>query len=123
MRGPARRQRSPLFLPRPEYRRRRLVDAARLLPLFGGFLVLLPILWAPAATNARDTAGDGIYLFIIWAVLVCLAAWLAPGLAEAADDDAEVDPDDDVGGARDGGNGDTSGTGQTGQVGTTGGQS
>ena len=86
MRGPARRQRSPLFLPRPEYRRRRLVDAARLLPLFGGFLVLLPILWAPAATNARDTAGDGIYLFIIWAVLVCLAAWLAPGLAEAADD-------------------------------------
>lgn len=76
----------PLFLPRPEYRRRRLVDAARLLPVFGGFLMLLPILWAPAGGLGRDTAWDGMYLFVIWAVLVGLAAWLAPGLANAADD-------------------------------------
>ena len=81
-----RRPRAPLFLPRPEYRRRRLVDAARLLPVFGAFLVLLPILWAPVETGARDTARDGIYLFVIWAILVGLAAWLAPGLADGADD-------------------------------------
>ena len=87
-----RRPRAPLFLPRPDYRRRRLVDAARLLPVFGGFLVLLPILWAPTATGARDTALDGIYLFVIWAVLVGLAAWLAPGLADAADDGSETAP-------------------------------
>ena len=92
MRRPGRRSRTPLFLPRPEYRRRRLVDAARLLPVFGGFLFLLPILWAPPETGARDTARDGIYLFVIWAVLVGLAAWLAPGLADAADDGGDAGP-------------------------------
>jgi hypothetical protein len=86
MKRPTQRVRPPLFLPRPEYRRRRLVDAARLLPLFGGFLMLVPILWAPAGVQGRDTARDGIYLFAIWAVLVALAAWLAPRLADAADD-------------------------------------
>lgn len=90
LRGPG----TPLFLPRPEYRRRRLVDAARLLPVFGGFLVLLPILWAPAQTEARDTAGDAIYLFVIWAVLVVAAAWLAPGLADAGDDGTDLRDDD-----------------------------
>ena len=94
MKRPIRRERAPLFLPRPEYRRRRLVDAARLLPLFGGFLMMLPILWTPAATQARDTARDGMYLFAIWAVLVGLAAWLAPGLADAADDGAASGEDE-----------------------------
>jgi hypothetical protein len=92
MRRPGKRV--ALFLPRPEYRRRRLVDAARLLPVFGGFLILLPILWAPGDGQVRATAWDGIYLFAIWAVLVGLAAWLAPGLAGAADDDIAADSDD-----------------------------
>lgn len=87
-----RRPRAPLFLPRPEYRRRRLVDAARLLPVFGGFLILLPILWAPTETGARDTARDGIYLFVIWAMLVGLAAWLAPGLAAGGEESGDAAP-------------------------------
>ncbi len=91
MRRPGKRP--ALFLPRPEYRRRRLVDAARLLPVFGGFLILLPILWAPTEAGVRATAWDGIYLFAIWAVLVGLAAWLAPGLAGAADDGTAADSD------------------------------
>lgn len=99
MRRPDRGRRPPLFLPRPEYRRRRLVDAARLLPVFGGFLMALPILWVPSGTEGSDTAQDGMYLFAIWAALVGLAAWLAPGLARAADDDdspsrADRPPDD-----------------------------
>ena len=96
MKEPARPRRVPLFLPRPEYRRRRLVDAARLLPVFGGFLLLLPILWAPSATEARDTASDGIYLFVIWAVLVCVAAGLAPGLAKASDADDDANDGQDA---------------------------
>ena len=82
------RPKAPLFLPRPSYRLRRLADAARLLPLLGGFLWLLPVLWGPGETPARDTAHDGIYLFVVWAVLIGCAALLAPGLAKSAGNDA-----------------------------------
>lgn len=78
------RPRAPLFLAKSGYRRRRLADAARLLPVFGAFLMLLPILWAPAQTEPRDTAPDGIYLFLVWAGLIAVAAGLAPGLRAAA---------------------------------------
>lgn len=81
------RPRAPLFLARRSYRARRLRDAARLLPVVGMFLFLLPMLWAPAATEARDTAPDGIYLFLVWAGLIVIAALLAPGLADPAGDD------------------------------------
>ncbi|TKA94608.1 hypothetical protein FAZ78_21430 [Cereibacter changlensis] len=82
----------PLFLARRSYRRRRLRDVARMLPVFGAFLFLLPVLWAPGLTERRDTAPDGIYLFAAWFFLVLAAAALAPGLeaevgADAAEDD------------------------------------
>ncbi len=75
---------APLFLAKEGYRRRRLHDAARLVPVFGLFLLLLPILWAPAETSARDTSADGMYLFGIWAALILTAAGLAPGLRRTA---------------------------------------
>lgn len=84
------RARAPLFLKRRSYRKRRLRDAARMLPVFGLFLVLVPILWKPAETARADTAPDGLYLFAVWAGLVLVAALMAPGLAEdSADDDPE----------------------------------
>jgi hypothetical protein len=95
MKVPRARPRPPLFLPRVGYRKRRLVDAVRLLPLFGGFLLLLPILWAPAETAVGDTARDGMYLFAVWAVLIGAAAWLAPGLADAADEGEAQVPSDE----------------------------
>jgi len=72
--------RPPLFLARRSYRVQRLRDGARLLPVLGMFLVLLPVLWAPDATATRDTAPDGIYLFAVWAGLVAAAALMARGL-------------------------------------------
>jgi hypothetical protein len=78
----ARKRRGPVFLARRGYRLRRLRDAARLLPVAGGFLLLLPILWAPAEDAARATATDGIYLFLVWFGLILAAAVLAPRLAE-----------------------------------------
>jgi hypothetical protein len=75
------RARAPLFLERRSYRRRRLGDAARLLPVFGLVLILLPILWEPDATGAaRLTAWEGVYLFVIWAALIAIAAVLSRGL-------------------------------------------
>jgi len=99
-----RRPRAPLFLAKAGYRRRRLHDAARLVPVFGAFLVFLPILWAPGETAERDTASDGLYLFGVWAGLIWAAAALAPGLrrnappetATGSDRDPDHDPEDQV---------------------------
>jgi hypothetical protein len=74
-----RRPKGPLFLARAPYRRRRLRDAARLLPLLGVFLLLLPLLWIPEARLSLHSA-DVIYFFGVWLVLVGLAAAFAPGL-------------------------------------------
>lgn len=52
----------PLFLARAVYRRRRLRDAARLLPVLGLLLLILPALGREIGAHARDA----IYLFTVW---------------------------------------------------------
>jgi hypothetical protein len=81
----ARRPRMP-FLPRSGYRLRRLHDAARLLPLFGLFLLILPILWSPVADDMRRTASDGLYLFAVWTLLILVAAGFARKLGKSPED-------------------------------------
>ena len=72
---------APIFLERRTYRRRRLMDAARLLPIAGLLLFLVPIMWAPEADAPASTAAGLIYLFAIWAGLILIAAWMARYLA------------------------------------------
>jgi hypothetical protein len=84
-----------LYLARANYRSRRLADAARLLPVLGAFLMLLPVLWqpGPAAAGAHDTGPDGLYLFGVWAGLILAAVLMARHLvpqARAAEDEDEV---------------------------------
>lgn len=85
-----RRPKQPLFLARAPYRRRRLRDAARLLPVLGVFLLLLPLLWAPAA-GLSLTSGDVVYFFGVWLLLIGLAAAFAPGLrgGDGAEDEED----------------------------------
>lgn len=85
------RQLAPLFLARAVYRRRRLRDAARLLPVFGLFLLLFPLMWdAPDGSQAGKTL---VYLFGAWLVLIGLAAYLAPGLTRPeTEPEAHADP-------------------------------
>lgn len=83
---------APLFLAKSGYRRRRLHDAARLVPVFGAFLIFLPILWGPGETPEPDTASDGLYLFGVWAGLIGGAALLAPGLRRNAGSETEKPP-------------------------------
>ena len=82
---------TPLFLARRSYRRRRMMDAARLLPLAGVVLILLPMLWHPAATPVPDTGRGMIYLFAVWLGLILAAAALARGLAPALDAEEEAE--------------------------------
>ena len=67
----------PEFLARDGYRLRRTMDAARLLPVFGTFLFLLPVLWA-----GGQSRGGYIYLFAIWIGLIVIAAVLSRRLKE-----------------------------------------
>lgn len=67
----------PLFLARQSYRRRRMTDAARLLPLAGIFALLLPILWQPRLTPEPDTTFGLVYVFGVWALLIVAARGLA----------------------------------------------
>lgn len=84
-------KRGPLFLKRQSYRRGRLRDLSRLLPVIGGVLFLLPILWSPGVSDAPNTAGDGLYLFVVWFALIVVAALLAPSLSVGTDADATED--------------------------------
>lgn len=74
MRGKA----GPLFVERRKYRRRRLNDAARFLPLAGLVLVLLPMLWARG--DGGTIAQEKLYLFAVWAALILGAALLSRAL-------------------------------------------
>ncbi len=66
----------PLFLARESYRRRRLGDAARLVPVLGFVLLLLPGLFT-TTTEAL------IYIFSVWAILIVAVAFLSRRLAAA----------------------------------------
>ena len=87
-----REQQEPLFLARRSYRRRRLEDAARLLPWLGAFLFGLPLLW----TGAR-TAPGLVYLFAAWIVLIGIALVLSRRLARAEGPGEDDRRDDDIG--------------------------
>ncbi|MBK5933034.1 hypothetical protein C8N32_11749 [Rhodovulum imhoffii] len=69
-------RRTRLFLEREGYRRRRLRDMARLLPVLGIVLFLLPLL------HGRPEAGVIAYLFLAWAGLILLAGLLSRRLQE-----------------------------------------
>lgn len=74
----------PLFLARRTYRRRRLMDALRLLPWLGAFLFGLPLLWRDPATSHGL-----LYLFAAWALLIVISFALARRLSQDPGTDAE----------------------------------
>jgi hypothetical protein len=84
----------PLFLARQTYRLRRLMDAARLLPVLGFFLFLFPILWGPGTSVAHSTVFDGLYLFLVWPGLILCAFLISRALAPAAEDAEAAEEED-----------------------------
>lgn len=82
------RGRPPVFLERRSYRRRRMMDARRILPVAGILLWLLPLFWPtgsamPALTEKMMLSDAVIYLFSVWLILIsaALVLWwaLRPG--------------------------------------------
>ena len=73
----------PEFLARESYRMRRLMDAARFLPVFGVILLLLPLMRHSPETDAPPTASEGVYLFLVWIGLILAAFLMSLGLRRA----------------------------------------
>ena len=89
------RPRRPVFLPAAGYRQRRVRDAARLLPVVGIVLLLVPLLW----TRSDEPAGVGnsaslIYVFAVWAGLIAGANLLSRLLRHDIDDESGEDGQD-----------------------------
>lgn len=73
------------------------MDAARLLPLLGAFLLVLPVIWADPDAPGADIAREAIYLFAVWAGLILAAYALSRGLS-----DDSIRPADEAEGTSDG---------------------
>jgi hypothetical protein len=84
----------PLFLAPQTYRQRRLRDAARILPVLAAFLLILPMLWGDETSDIRQTSSDGIYLFVVWFLLIVSAALLARRLSSEPDGVDAASPKD-----------------------------
>ena len=98
------RPKAAMFLERRSYRRRRLMDALRLLPVLGVMLWVLPVFW-PSGSNAIATSGPVpmsnavLYVFAVWTVLIAIAfglwstLWRATPLdAQSEDPESGVEP-------------------------------
>ncbi len=77
------RPRSPEFLERNTYRLRRLMDAARFLPVIGLILLLLPLMRHSGDGIAPPVAQEAVYLFLVWIGLVLAAFLMSLGLRRA----------------------------------------
>ncbi|MGY6706482.1 hypothetical protein [Roseinatronobacter sp.] len=65
--------RSTQFLARDSYRMRRLMDAARMLPVIGLVLLLLPLMRLDSDADSPATAAEAVYLFVVWIGLIVIA--------------------------------------------------
>ena len=84
-----------LFLERQSYRRRRLLDISRLLPLLGVLLLQIPLLWPggddPQVTPAMSTAIT--YVFAVWALLILGGALFGIAARRWGGDTGHADPE------------------------------
>lgn len=86
-----------LFLERRSYRRRRVMDALRLLPFLCALLwVIVPAMWPNGPEAGRDTASSSAlwYLFSIWvlAITASFVLWRKLRKGEDAGDTETREP-------------------------------
>ena len=66
-------------VPTETNRQRRLGDAAKLVPVLAGILMLVPVLWALGKT----TSSAMIYVFTVWGILIVLIGLLSRALSRS----------------------------------------
>ena len=90
----------PIFLEPHSYRRRRLMDAGRFLPVLGVILWMIPLLWATGnSPSVRPVTMSSaiLYIFLVWVGLISVACviWIKTrsNPAENSDNIAQDGPD------------------------------
>ncbi|MEO1556713.1 MAG: hypothetical protein AAFS01_09795 [Pseudomonadota bacterium] len=90
---------TPVFLERRSYRRRRMMDALRLLPVLGVFMWMLPLFWptpadGPAAPETVALSTALTYVFLVWLALIAsaLSLWTFLRARPEMDEDARGEP-------------------------------
>lgn len=82
-----------VFVARDSYRLRRLRDAARLLPILGGVLLMMPLLWARGSEGTDAPLFNSsalLYIFGVWLVLIALSAVLSRRLISGQEPDEPI---------------------------------
>lgn len=69
------------FLEKRSYRRRRMMDGLRLLPVLALWLFMVPLLWPGASARLTATgvtlSSALVYIFAVWCGLIALCACLS----------------------------------------------
>ena len=71
-----------VFLERASYKQRRLRDAARLLPLLGAVLWVIPLLWPDDDPGSNNSVDAVLYTFGVWVALIALTALVSRRLQD-----------------------------------------
>ncbi len=78
------------FLERQSYRRRRLIDTIRMLPVIGAVLWAVPLLWRQSEDSGTVLTSDAIiYIFLVWLLSVVGGGWLAHSLKRSNAEEQE----------------------------------
>lgn len=85
-----------VFLEKRSYRRRRLMDASKLLPILGSLVFLVPLLWLVGGENADPvpTSQVVVFIFASWAGLIAINAVFGFAVGRWAEDWGRTDPSD-----------------------------
>ena len=88
-----------IFVQERTYKRRRMAAAARMLPILGVILFMIPLLWSDGETGSDSTrtASVMIYLFVVWAALTGVAAVLSRRLGPEEDTPEDSATEEDAG--------------------------
>ena len=81
-----------LSLERRTYRKNRLQDAARLLPVLGIILFFGPVFIGGAEDRGTSLADWLVYLFVVWFGLILVTMAVSRALAEDTPTDDEAEP-------------------------------
>lgn len=81
-----------VFHERRTYRRRRVMDAARVAPILALILWTIPLIWPQSGEGTVSSATALIYIFLVWAGIILLTGALSHLLADEVDEPPDSEP-------------------------------